>query len=157
MSSFLWSLETCRSKDNFCLKCLLHWLQEWEAFPWCLFIWAFSIYFCISLLQMVHFIGTSLIAYHGPNRDQLRVFECIRWQPKEIDIHSFLMPVLIMTLLDSGSVIISAVFLWRFCRINIWVEYCRTIRNYWIHLAVWGGTFISGVSTIWNIDKKLFI
>ena len=119
----------------------------------------------IEILAPIAFIGTTLIAYYGPNRDNLTIFDCTgkwiseRWicLSREMDIRSFLRPVLVMTLIDSGSVVISAVFLWWHCRINIWVEYCRTINNYWIHLAVWGGTFISGVSTIWNIDKKLFV
>ena len=83
----------------------------------------------IEILAPIAFIGTSLIVYYGPNMENLTMFVY-----KEIDIRSFLMPVLEMTLLDAGSVIISAVFLWWLCRINIWVEYCRTIKIYWIHL-----------------------
>ena len=101
----------------------------------------------IAVLAPVAFIGTFLIAYYGPNRNNLKVV-CKLRQSKVVDINSFLMPVFEMTVLDSGSLIISGVLLWCFCRINIWEEYCRTIKKYWHHLAFWGGTFICAVSFI---------
>lgn len=94
----------------------------------------------VEILLPLVFIGTFSLAYHGPNKD-------ILWNIRNIDnLNAFLTPVMEMALIDSGSLILSGVaFLW-FSRINIFQEYCKTIKKYWIYLAFFGGTYITSVS-----------
>ena len=95
----------------------------------------------------IAFIGAFFLAYYGPNADVLGNVWCAIWQYKKIeDFRAFIMPVAEMALIDSVSVIFAVILLWRFCQINVWKEYCKTIKKYWVYLAFRGAAFISLVS-----------
>ena len=92
----------------------------------------------VEILVPIAFVGSFATLYYGPNKD----LTCCRY-----DILHYLIPAVKLAMLDSGSLIVSAVSLWWFCRINIFREYCKTIKRYWIYLALWGGVCTSGVSS----------
>ena len=107
----------------------------------------------VEIFIPIAFIGSVSLAYFGPNKTKLWGVGCKSHKPRIEDILAFFIPVMKMALLDCGSVIVSGLSLWWYCRINIWREYCIRIKKYWIHLAVWGGGFICAVSSL-RIDYE---
>ena len=102
----------------------------------------------VEVLVPIAFIAAYSIAYHGPNKNTLGSIGCVIWQYEKVKtLQNVMIPVAEMALIDSGSVIVAGLLLWRFCRISIWNEYCATIKRYWIYLAIWGGNVISAVSS----------
>ena len=101
----------------------------------------------IEVMAPIAFIGSFSIAYFGPNGDTFGNYTCGEWQYKKVEnLHSYVMPVVEMALLDSGSLILAGLSLWWFCRINLWHKYCKTMKRYWMYLAFRGGLYISIVS-----------
>ena len=98
-----------------------------------------------EVLVPTAFIGSYACAYYGPNKNDLHLVG------NHENVLEFLTPVIKMAFIDSGSLIIAGIVLHWFNGINIFKEYCRTIKKYWSYLAFWGGTFISSVS---NITQK---
>ena len=96
----------------------------------------------VEILLPIAFIGTFASAFYGPNKNKL-------WHIGEMEnLMEYLLPIVKMALIDSGSLILAGIFLRWFCRINILREYCCTIKKYWIYLAFWGGSCIASVSNI---------
>ena len=80
----------------------------------------------------IAFLGSFLTAYFGPNKNILGNVGCTIWHFKKVNnLFAFLMPVIEMALIDLGSAVLASVSLWWFCRMNLWREYCCTIRKYW--------------------------
>lgn len=101
----------------------------------------------IEMIVPLAFIGSFLMAYYGPNKDILGNIGCAIWQFKKIEGLAPLVAVAEMALLDSVSALLAGGLLWKFCRINIFHQYCGTIKKYWAHVAFKGGSFLSSVST----------
>ena len=100
-----------------------------------------------EVILPIAFIGAYTTAYFGPNKTTLVNVGCAIWGYQRVEnLFDFLMPVVEMTLIDAGSIFLVGTSLWFFCHINIWKEYCKTIKKYWIYLALWGGSCISCVS-----------
>ena len=97
----------------------------------------------VEVVVPIGFIGSFAMAYHGPNK--IKWYGS--WKPIE-NLSSFLMPVAEMAMIDSGSVILAGLLLWQLCRINLWKQYCKTIKKYWIPLAFRGAFMISTVSIL---------
>lgn len=109
----------------------------------------------VEVAVPIALVGSVSAAYYGPNKDTLGTIGCKIWHHQKMeDLQSFLMPVLEMTLIDFLSTILAWALLWYFSRINIWREYCKTIKHYWIYLALWGGAIISAVSIANYIDQN---
>ena len=86
----------------------------------------------IELLVPISFIASYLIAFYGPNHDILVSVGCDYWTFGKVeDLHSFLMPVLIMAIIDCGSGVLSGILLLKFSHLNIFMEYCSIIKKYW--------------------------
>ena len=86
----------------------------------------------IELLVPISFIASYLIAFYGPNHDILVSVGCDYWTFGKVeDLHSFLMPVLIMAIIDCGSGVLSEILLLKFSHLNISMEYCSIIKKYW--------------------------
>ena len=95
----------------------------------------------------IAFIGSFATAYYGPNKYNLGMAGCSIWTFQKVeDFFIYIIPVVEMSLIDSTSLFVAGVSLWWFCKINIFKEYCNTIKRYWIHVAFWGGIYMSGVS-----------
>ena len=95
----------------------------------------------VEVVVPIGFIGSFAMAYYGPNK--IKYYG--RYKKVE-DLSVFLIPVAEMALIDSGSVILAGILLWPFCCINLWKEYCKTMKNYWITFALRGAFVISFVS-----------
>ena len=103
----------------------------------------------IEMIVPLAYIGSFLMAYYGPNSEILGDIGCTIWQYEKVDgLHS-LIGVMGMAAVDFGSVILAGGLFWICCRINIFEEYCKTIRKYWMHVAFHGGSVLSTVS-IWK-------
>ena len=103
----------------------------------------------IEMIVPLAFIGSFVIAYYGPNKNILGNIGCAIWKFKKVEDLTPLIAVAEMALLDTGSAILAGGLLWMFCRINIFHEYCKTIKKYWVHVAFHGGSFLSMVSTLY--------
>ena len=100
----------------------------------------------IELLVPLSFIGSYIPAFYGPNQEILGSVGCNYWTFNKVDdIYAFLIPVILMAVMDCGSGLISGVLLLKFCRINILKEYCNIIKRYWLILAFSGAFSISVV------------
>ena len=92
-------------------------------------------------------IGSFLIAYYGPNYGILGNVGCSYWTfqaPKNlIDLFT---PVLLMTVIDTGSAVVAGIALWKFCRINIFWKYCEVIQQFWLIIGWYGSFMLSAVS-----------
>ena len=100
-----------------------------------------------EIIVPVAFILSFVAAFYGPNKDILAGVGCTIWQFQEIeDLSTFLIPVAKMAVLDSGSFLLAGGLLWECASINIFQEYCKTIKKYWIHLAFHGASYWSAVS-----------
>ena len=74
----------------------------------------------VEMMAPISFIGSYLLAFYGPNYQILGNVGCSYWTFEATkDLNDLLNTVLMMTLIDSGSAVISGFFLWKFCRINI--------------------------------------
>ena len=100
----------------------------------------------VEVMAPIAFIGSYLIAFYGPNYQILGNVGCSYWTFKATkDLKALLNTVLIMTLIDSGSALISGFLLWKFCRINIFWEYCKLIKKYWLIMALTGAVYLTKV------------
>ena len=94
----------------------------------------------VEILLSIAFIGTYASAYYGPNKKNLWYIGVIE------NLMEYLVPIVKMAMIDSGSLILAGISLRLFCRINILREYCSTIKKYWMYLAFWGGASLADVS-----------
>ena len=100
-----------------------------------------------EIIVPIAFILSYVVAFYGPNKDVLAGVGCTIWKSHEIeDLWSFLIPVVKMAALDSGSFLLAGGLLWECANINIVQEYCKTIKKYWKHLAFHGASYWSAVS-----------
>ena len=91
----------------------------------------------VEILLPIAFIGAYLSVYYGTNKSKM-------WHiAVNENVLEFLIPVIKMAVIDSGSLIQAGITLQWFCQINILREYCTTIKNYWVYIAFWGGGCIS--------------
>ena len=103
----------------------------------------------IEIMVPIAYIVSFLIAYYGPNKNQLGGVGCSIWHTHGVEkLHAIFIPVIQMALCDFGSIFISTACLWWFCRINLLREYCVIIKKYWLYIALFGGAFESTVSII---------
>ena len=99
----------------------------------------------VEFMVPVAFIGSFAIAFYGPNHGILGNVGCDYWSFQKVEnLNVLFTPLLVMTTIDCGSVIISGTLLWKHCRINVFLEYCETIKKYWVVLALFGA---------WNLNK----
>ena len=110
----------------------------------------------IEMIVPFAYIGSFLMAYYGPNNDIMGGVGCTIWKFEKADGLYSLIGVVEMAFFDSVSLILAGGLLWKYSRINIFQEYCKTIKKYWIHVASHGGSFLSAVSHF-NCKTKIFL
>ena len=105
----------------------------------------------IEILVPIAFIVSYTIVFYGPNHDVMGNVGCDYWTFQKVeDLNAFLMPVLLMALVDCTSGLVSGVLLWKYCRINIVMEYCSVIRRYWAILGLLGAAYLFSVQLLFN-------
>ena len=92
------------------------------------------------LTPIAHSIAV-IIAYVGPNAMVLGNIRNSYWTYEAMTaLEPFLNEEFQMVVIDLGAGVISALFLWKFCKINIIQQCCNILKVYWamisIHLAV---------------------
>ena len=105
-----------------------------------------KIEFVIPLL----FAVTYLMGYHGPNGDLfggIRVTIWDRQSPIPYDGVTYWLPIFF--LFDLGSLVVSALLLWVFCRINCIPHYIKISVSYWVIMAI--------QETHWMNEVKNFV
>ena len=95
----------------------------------------------LEILVPLAYTITFLFAYYGPNAEILGNVRNNYWQYDEVhDVNKLLLSVFEMFVIDTGSIVIGGILLWKSCSINVVKEYCSTIKRYWkvisIRLAV---------------------
>ena len=112
----------------------------------------------IEIMVPIAFIASFYAAYFGPNNDTIGGVRCSIWTYHKVDdLYDLFLPVLEMTIFDSGSLIVSGCLLWNFCRINIVRKYCKTIKTFWVYLAIGSGLYINTVSITRIISQKFHV
>ena len=105
----------------------------------------------IEVIVPIAFIVSYTIVFYGPNHDVMGNVGCDYWTFQKVeDLNAFLMPVLLMALVDCSSGLVSGVLLWKYCRINIVREYCIVIRRYWAILGLLGAAYLFSVQLLFN-------
>ena len=105
----------------------------------------------VEIIAPISFIGSYLIAFYGPNNQILGNVGCSYWTFEATeDLSALLDTVVIMTLIDLGSAVISGFLLWIFCRINIYWEYCTLIKKYWVIMAISVALSLTKVHSVMN-------
>ena len=103
----------------------------------------------VEIMVPIAFIGSFATAYFGPNNDIIGGVGCSIWTYHKLEeLLDVFLPVLEMALFDSGSLIITGCLLWNFRRINIVLQYCKTIKKYWMYLAIGSAVYLNMVSII---------
>ena len=75
---------------------------------------------------------TFILAYYGPNASILGNIRNSYWTYEAVrDVGKLFTALCKMFILDLGSAIISSIFLWKCCRINLFQEYCNVMKKYW--------------------------
>ena len=100
----------------------------------------------IEALVPIAFIVSYLIVFYGPNNNIIGNVGCGYWTFQKVEnLNDFLLPVILMALPDFGSGVLSGILLWKYCSVNILLEYCSAIKKYWSLLASYGATNLIGV------------
>ena len=86
----------------------------------------------MEILVPLVYLSTFLIAYYGPNANILGNIRNEYWHYHAVeDVGKLVTTVLQMFLIDLCSILIGGIFLWKFCRINIFLQCCMTMESYW--------------------------
>ena len=73
------------------------------------------------------------IEFYGPNARIVGNVKNGYWQYKEVeDINWLFIVLFLMFIIDTISVLINALIVWRFCKVNILQEFSKTIEKYWL-------------------------
>ena len=92
-----------------------------------------KIEFVIPLL----FYITYLMGYHGPNGDLFGGLRVTIWERQSIfDPDAMINVVTLFFFIDLGSLVVSALLLWVFCRINCIPHYIKISVSYWVIMAI---------------------
>ena len=101
----------------------------------------------IEILTPVAYAISLLMAYHGPNATLMTGIKNEYFGiPAITDIQGVLNVLFLMAGVDLLGGLIFGLLLGYFCKINIFVEICKILQKYWIHLAIFVGGDLTQVS-----------
>ena len=99
----------------------------------------------IEILTPLVYISSLLIAYYGPNSAILGNYGNDYWQYKKVEnVVDRLRNNGIFFVIDALRGVIFGLFLWRFCRLNMFKRHCDNIRQYKILIL----TNMTGILTL---------
>ena len=91
----------------------------------------------LEILVPLAYTVTFLVAYYGPNSDVLGGIKNNYWQYKAVeDASNVLITIFQMFCFDVASAVIGGFLLWKFSRINLLNEFCKTVTTYWPLIAL---------------------
>ena len=103
----------------------------------------------IMLIVPLAYFVTFFIAYYGPNATILGNVRNSYWDYKEIeDVGKLVKAGMEMFSIDFTSYIICRIILWIFCKINLFQEYCKLIKQCWAVIAIELGGYICQVKLL---------
>ena len=107
----------------------------------------------IEVLAPLTYFGTFLIAYMGPNSTILGGIGNSYWDYEKVeDLGKILIVGAEMFFLDFASFLFCGMILYKFCRINLFQEFCKIIRQCWTIMTI----LISGkLVSVRNNSRKL--
>ena len=101
----------------------------------------------LEILVPFAYILTVLIAYYGPNATILGNVQNNYWQYVSIsNIGKIIQNVLLLATIDTCSAIISGIFLWKSCNINIFHETFKIMKHCWPIIAINVTNYLNYVS-----------
>ena len=91
----------------------------------------------IELVMGVAYFLCVLIAYYGPNSEQIGNVKFGGWHFQAIsDIDTFISNLCLLFFIDTCSAVICSVLLWVICKINIFKAYYLMLQEFWLMMAV---------------------
>ena len=91
----------------------------------------------IELLAALAYSVTFAVAFYGPNATILGNIGNSYWTYEKVhDIRKALFVVFQMALIDLQIGIVCGIILWRYCRINLFQEFCTMMKSYWSVIAL---------------------
>ena len=85
----------------------------------------------VEFMVPLAYLTSLLFCYFGPNAELIGNVRSVYWQYTPIeDLEHTIKYVLIFFFVDLGSLIVSAVVLWIFCKINIYRAYCEIQKEF---------------------------
>ena len=103
----------------------------------------------VEFLTPLIFLITFIIAYYGPNATIIGNVQNNYWQYGCVEnLLSYVSVILLMTIVDLSSAVISVCLLWRICKINCWLFCKENMAELVKIMAVIMGLYNNGVSTI---------
>ena len=93
------------------------------------------------------YLVTFLVAFYGPNAELIGNVRYGNWQytPTE-DVNHTINFVLVFFFIDLCSLLISAILLWKFCRINLYRAFTEVQREFGFAFMLQMGSTLPGVS-----------
>ena len=77
-----------------------------------------------------------LMAFYGPNAKIFSNIGNTYWSQAIKDLAPLLLTIIGLFAIDTLSVIINSICLWKMANINVIQEFCRVIRKYWLTIAI---------------------
>jgi len=111
----------------------------------------------IELVMGVAYFLCVLIAYYGPNSEQIGNIKFGGWHFTAIcDIDTFISNLCFLFFIDTCSAVICAVLLWLICKINIFKAYYLMLQEFWLMMAVQTAFSLQSVSIFKERQDTIF-
>ena len=99
-----------------------------------------------------------LMAYYGPNSHLLSIIGRNYWGKEIKDIGLMLLTMFALFAIDTFSILINAICLWKAVKVNMLSEFCRVLSKYWyyiaLHIADFMTSYIAGSDINLGMDRS---
>ena len=103
----------------------------------------------VEFMVPLSYLGCLTVGFYGPNSELIGDIRNGYWQYSPIeDIEHAIIYVLAFFLIDFGSLLISIVLLWTFCRINVLAAFTAIYKEFGLAFTVQIGLNLTGVREI---------
>ena len=91
----------------------------------------------MEIIVPLAFVCSFAVAYYGPNANILGDVGSDYWQYTRVeDPMDLFRPLLLMTFIDSCSIAVSIILLWKFNRVNFLYAGYKLMKKYWFLIAM---------------------
>ena len=103
----------------------------------------------IETIIPLTYILCLLMGYYGPNAEVLIGFKLSIWEVPAIEEFGYMIQILsLLFLVDFGSFVLNAIFLWFTCKINLLSELKTIQKNLWMMMALTEAFTFMSVGTV---------